>query len=67
MRVTDRAPAQPDAVARPTVGERASAVGALISLVAAVGFSLIGIALHLLAILIVAAGLLDHGPQIVQS
>ncbi len=43
---------------RPTVGERASAVGALGSLAAAVGLSLIGIALHLLAILIVAAGLL---------
>ena len=43
---------------RPTVGERASAVGALASLIAAVGFSLIGIALHLLAVLIVAAGLL---------
>ncbi len=47
-----------DAATRPTVGERASAVGALVSLVAAVGFSLFGIALHLLAILIVAAGLL---------
>jgi diacylglycerol kinase family enzyme len=47
-----------DAATRPTVGERASAVGALASLVAAVGFSLFGIALHLLAILIVAAGLL---------
>jgi diacylglycerol kinase family enzyme len=74
VRVTDRAaghetgPDHPDtAVARradagapdrPTVGERASAVGALVSLIAAVGFSLIGIALHLLAVLIVAAGLL---------
>lgn len=47
-----------DVARRPTVGERASAVGALVSLVAAVGFSLFGIALHLLAILIVAAGLL---------
>jgi diacylglycerol kinase family enzyme len=64
VRVTDReldaaagrAPA--DAVARPTAGERTSAVGALVSLVAAVGFSLFGIALHLLAVLIVAAGLL---------
>ncbi len=44
--------------ARPTLGERASAVGALISLIVAVGLSLIGVALHLLAILIVAAGLL---------
>jgi diacylglycerol kinase family enzyme len=44
--------------ARPTPGERVSAVGALIFLIAAVGLSLIGIALHLLAILIVAAGLL---------
>jgi diacylglycerol kinase family enzyme len=43
---------------RPTAGERASAVGALGSLIAAVAFSLIGIALHLLAIVIVAAGLL---------
>ena len=44
-----------DVATRPTVGERVSAVGALLSLIAAVGFSLIGIALHLLAILIVAA------------
>jgi diacylglycerol kinase family enzyme len=52
-------PERPDGVAvRPTAGERASAVGALISLIAAVAFSLIGIALHLLAIVIVAAGLL---------
>jgi diacylglycerol kinase family enzyme len=68
VRVTDRESAQPettvakrapaDAAARSTVGERVSAVGALLSLVAAVGFSLIGIALHLLAILIVAVGLL---------
>jgi diacylglycerol kinase family enzyme len=40
------------------VGQRLSAAGALVALVAAVGFSLIGIALHVLAILIVAAGLL---------
>lgn len=55
-RVAERAVAA-DA-ARPTPGERVSAVGALMSLIAAVGLSLIGIALHLLAILIVAAGLL---------
>jgi diacylglycerol kinase family enzyme len=47
-----------DVAVRPTVGERVSAVGALIALVGAVGFSLIGIALHLLAVLVVAAGLL---------
>ena len=65
VRVTDREPESAvaargtaDVATRPTAGERASAVGALVSLVAAVGFSLFGIALHLLAILIVAAGLL---------
>jgi diacylglycerol kinase family enzyme len=47
-----------DVPARPTLGERVSAVGALIAAVGAVGFSLIGIALHLLAVLVVAAGLL---------
>jgi diacylglycerol kinase family enzyme len=43
---------------RPTAGERVSAVGALVSLVAAVGLSLVGIVVHWLAVLIVAVGLL---------
>ena len=43
---------------RPTVGQRLSALGALGSLVVSAGLALIGIALHLLAILIVTAGLL---------
>ena len=43
---------------RPTVGERASAVAALVALIGAAGCALVGIALHLLAILAVTAGLL---------
>ena len=43
---------------RPTVGERVSAVAALLALVAAAGFALLGIALHLAAILVVTLGLL---------
>ena len=44
-------------IARP-LGERASAAAALLALIAAAGFALVGIALHLLAILVVTAGLL---------
>ena len=43
---------------RPTAGERASAAGALLALIAAAGLALLGIALHLLAILCVTIGLL---------
>lgn len=39
---------------RPTVGERLSAVAAMLGLVAAVGLSLLGIAVHLLAMQIQA-------------
>ena len=39
-------------------GERLSAAAALLALIAAAGLALIGIAVHLLAILIVTAGLL---------
>ena len=74
MRVTERetarrgGPDDPDGAAaqragaglpvRPTAGERASAAGALLALIGTLGLSLIGVALHLLAILVVAAGLL---------
>ena len=54
--VADRAAQR--AAQRPTVGQRLSALGALGSLVASAGLALIGVALHLLAILIVTAGLL---------
>ena len=40
------------------MGQRLSALGALVSLIVSAGLALIGIALHLLAILIVTAGLL---------
>ena len=43
---------------RPTIGERVSAVAALLALVAAAGLALLGIALHLAAILVVTLGLL---------
>jgi diacylglycerol kinase family enzyme len=43
---------------RPTVGERVSAVAALLALVAAAGLALLGIVLHLAAILVVTLGLL---------
>ena len=43
---------------RPTVGERVSAVAALLALIAAAGLALLGIALHLAAILVVTLGLL---------
>ncbi len=43
---------------RPTVGERASAAAALVALIGAAGGALVGIALHLLAILAVTAALL---------
>jgi len=43
---------------RPTLGERVSAVAALLALVAAAGLALLGIALHLAAILVVTLGLL---------
>ena len=43
---------------RPTTGERASAVAALMTLIGAAGSALVGIALHLLAILSVTVGLL---------
>jgi diacylglycerol kinase family enzyme len=43
---------------RPTAGQRLSALGALVSLIASAGLALIGIALHLLAVLIVTVGLL---------
>ena len=43
---------------RPTAGQRLSALGALVTLIASAGLALIGIALHLLAILIVTVGLL---------
>ena len=43
---------------RPTAGERVSAVAALLALVAAAGLALLGIALHLAAILVVTLGLL---------
>ena len=43
---------------RPTAGERVSAVAALLALVAAAGLALLGIALHLAAILVVTVGLL---------
>lgn len=39
---------------RPTVGERLSAVAAMLGLVAAVGLALLGIAVHLLAMQIQA-------------
>jgi diacylglycerol kinase family enzyme len=43
---------------RPTAGERLSAVGALLALVVSAGLALVGVAVHLLAILVVTAGLL---------
>jgi diacylglycerol kinase family enzyme len=43
---------------RPSAGQRLSAVVALLALVAAAGLALIGIAIHLLAILVVTIGLL---------
>jgi diacylglycerol kinase family enzyme len=43
---------------RPTAGERVSAVAALLALVAAAGLALLGIALHLAAVLVVTLGLL---------
>jgi diacylglycerol kinase family enzyme len=43
---------------RPTAGERVSAVAALLALAAAAGLALLGIALHLAAILVVTLGLL---------
>ena len=43
---------------RPTAGERLSAVGALLALVASAGLALVGVAVHLLAILVVTVGLL---------
>jgi hypothetical protein len=43
---------------RPTLGERASAAGALLALISSAGLALIGIALHLVAILVVTIGLL---------
>jgi len=43
---------------RPTAGERVSAAGALLALAAAAGLALLGVALHLAAILIVTLGLL---------
>ena len=52
----DRVPGRD--VNRPTVGERASAAAALVALIGAAGCALVGIALHLLAILAVTAGLL---------
>jgi diacylglycerol kinase family enzyme len=42
----------------PTAGERVSAVGALLALAAATGLALVGIAVHLVAILVVTVGLL---------
>jgi diacylglycerol kinase family enzyme len=45
-------------VNRPTLGERVSAVAALLALVAAAGLALLGIALHLVAILGTTIGLL---------
>ena len=52
----DRVPGRD--VNRPTMGERASAAAALVALIGAAGCALVGIALHLLAILAVTAGLL---------
>jgi diacylglycerol kinase family enzyme len=43
---------------RPTLGERASAALALLALISSAGLALIGIALHLVAILVVTIGLL---------
>ena len=43
---------------RPGLGERLSAAAALLALIAAAGLALIGIAVHLLAIAVVTAGLL---------
>ena len=43
---------------RPTAGERLSAVGALLALVASAGLTLVGVAVHLLAVLVVTAALL---------
>jgi diacylglycerol kinase family enzyme len=43
---------------RPTAGERLSAVGALLALVASAGLALVGVVLHVVAILCVTAGLL---------
>ena len=43
---------------RPTLGERASAAGALLTLITSAGLALLGIALHLVAILVVTVGLL---------
>ena len=43
---------------RPTPGERASAAAALLALITSAGLALIGIALHLVAILVVTIGLL---------
>jgi len=45
-------------VNRPTAGERVSAVAALLALIAAAALTLVGIALHLVAILVVTIGLL---------
>jgi diacylglycerol kinase family enzyme len=45
-------------VNRPTAGERVSAVAALLALIAAASLALLGIALHLVAILVVTIGLL---------
>jgi len=45
-------------VNRPTAGERVSAVAALLALIAAACLAMLGIALHLVAILVVTVGLL---------